>query len=116
MIVCFVMSKAKVASLKSTSILRLELMAATVGLQIAETAGKTLVLPKEKRIFWSDIDVPHWARRHSRQFKPFLSNRVGEIHTKTFPAEWHYTSSKANPADKLSREMKANSLPNDHTL
>ena len=112
----FVMSKAKVTPLKSISVPRLELMAAIVGLRIAETVGQTLSLPKDKWVFWSDsLDVLHWVRGHSRQFKPFVSNRVGEIQTKTDPAQWRYAPTKVNPADKLSRGMPADSLVNDQT-
>ena len=49
-----------------------------------------------------------------RQFKPFVSNRVGEIQTKTDPVQWVYTPTKANPADKLTRGTTADSLINDH--
>ena len=112
----FVMSRAKVTPLQSISVPRLELMAAIVGLQIAETVGQTIGLPKEKWTFWSDsLDVLHWVRGHSRQFKPFVSNRVAEIQMKTDPTQWRYTPTKENPADKLSRGMTANSLATDHT-
>ena len=112
----FVMSKAKVTPLKSISVPRLELMAAIVGLRIAETVGQTLGLPKEKWIFWSDsLDVLYWVRGHSRQFKPFVSNRVGEIQSKVDPAQWRYTPTKVNPADKLSRGMTADSLVREQT-
>ena len=70
----FVMSKAKVTLLKSISVPRLQLMAAIVGLRIAEIVGQTVGLPKEKWIFWSDsLDVLYWVRGYSRQFKPFVS-------------------------------------------
>ena len=112
----FVMSKAKVTPLKTISVPRLELMAAIVGLRIAETVGQTLGLPQEKWIFWSDsLDVLYWVRGHSRQFKPFVSNRVGKIQSKVDPAQWRYTPSKVNPADKLRMGMTADFLVRDQT-
>lgn len=110
-----VMSKAKVTPLKAISVPRLELMAAIVGLQIAETASQNLGIPMEMWVFWSDrLDVLYWVRGRLREFKPFVSNRVGEIQTKTCPAQWVYTPTKANPGDKLSRGTTADSLINDH--
>ena len=110
------MSRVKVTPLQSISVPHLKLMAATVGLRIAETVGQTIGLPKEKWTFWSDsLDVLQWVRGHSRQFKPFVPNRVGEIQMKTDPTQWRYTPTKVNPADKLSRGMTVNSLVTDHT-
>ena len=107
-----VMSKAKVTPLKAISVPCLELMAAIVRLQIA---SQNLGIPKEKLVFWCDsLDVLYWVRGRSRQFKPFVSNRVGEIQTKTDPAQLVYTPTKANPADKLTRGTTADSLINDH--
>ena len=76
---------------------------------------KNLGLPKEKWVFWSDsLDVIYLVRGRSRQFKPFVSNRVREILTKTEPAQWVYTPTKANPANNLTRGTTADSLINDH--
>ena len=74
----FVMSKAKVTPLQSVSVPRLELTAAIVGLRVAESVGQTTGLPKEKWTFWCDsLDVLHWVRGYSRQFKPFISKSWG---------------------------------------
>ena len=109
-----VMSKPKVTPLKAISVPRIELMAAIVGLQIADTASQNLGIPKEKRVFWSDsLDVLYWVRGRSRRFKLFASNRVGEVQTKTDPAQWVNIPIKANPADKLTRGTTADSLIND---
>jgi len=109
-----VMSKAKVTPLQSISVPRLELMAAVVGLHVAETAGEALGIPNDKWTFWSDsLDVLYWLRGHSCQFKPFVSNRVGLIQSTTNPVQWRYTPTKSNPADKLSRGLTADKLVDD---
>lgn len=48
-----------------------------------------------------------WIRGRSREFKPFVANRVGEIQTYTNPEQWKYVPTSLNPADVLSRGMKA---------
>ncbi|PFX14129.1 hypothetical protein AWC38_SpisGene21740 [Stylophora pistillata] len=49
-----VASKSLVAPLQAVSIPRLELMAAVVGLKLAETVGQVLCIDKSKWVFWSD--------------------------------------------------------------
>ena len=59
-------SKLHIAPLQAVSIPRLELMAAVVGLKLAETIGQVLGIDKSKWIFWSDsMDVLHWIRDQS---------------------------------------------------
>ena len=75
----FVTSKTKVAPLQSLSIPRLELMAAEVSFVL-------LNIDREFIIFWSDsTSVLWWVKGYSRQFKPFVANRIGEIQTSTNP-------------------------------
>ena len=81
-------SKSHVAPLQAASIPRLELMAAVVGLKLAENVGQVLGIDKSKWVFWSDsTDVLHWIQGQSRKFKPFVANRIGEIQVSTNPEQ-----------------------------
>ena len=82
-------SKAKVAPLKVVSLLRLEMMGATVSLRLASSISNVLEFLKKQVTFWSDsMDVLWRIRRPSRQFKLFIENCVGEIHSVTNPDQW----------------------------
>ena len=100
----FVASKTKVAPLQSLSIPRLELMAAVLGKQLALSIAEILNIDKEFITFWTDsTSVLWWVKGYSRQFKPFIANRIGEIQTSTNPNTWRYVPTKENPADYLTR-------------
>ena len=61
-----------------------------------------------KSTFWCDsVNVLWWVRGRSRNFKPFVANRVGEIQTSTDPKQLRYVPTSINPADMLSRGMHA---------
>ena len=106
-----VAAKTRVAPTISTSIPRLELMAAVVGARLAMRISKVLDISVGSATFWSDsANVLWWIRGRSRQFKPFVANRVGEIQGYTNPDQWRYVPTELNPADFLSRGMKATDL------
>ena len=72
-------SKSRVAPTKPVTIPRLELMGAVLLVRLAKTINKTLEV--EGINIWTDsTNVLHWIRNQSREFKPFVANRVGEIH------------------------------------
>jgi len=80
----FVCAKTKLAPLTSTSIRRLELMAAVLAVQMSVSVVKVLEIPVTKVHFWTDsMNVLFWIRNQSRIFKPFVANRIGEIHRLT---------------------------------
>ena len=92
----------------STSIPRLELIAAVIGVRLTTRVSKVLDIPMCRSTFWSDsANVLWWIRGRSCQFKPFVSNRVGEIQSHTNPDQWRHIPTKLNPADLLSRGIKA---------
>ncbi|XP_063634977.1 uncharacterized protein LOC134805636 [Cydia splendana] len=51
-----------------------------------------------------------WLAGPSNRLKPFVRNRVNEIQESTREQTWSYVPSKLNPADLVSRGMKADDL------
>ena len=47
---------------------------------------------------------------HSRVYKPFVANRIGEIQSCTNPSQWHYVPTELNPADYLTRGLNVPDL------
>ena len=73
--VALVTAKARVTPIKSVSIPRLELMAAVLGVRLAETVFEKLEIPLSQHTLWSDsMDVIYWIQGHSRRLKPFVAN------------------------------------------
>ena len=60
--------KARVAPIKSVSIPRLELMAAILGVRLAETVSEKLEIPLSEHTLWTDsMGVIYWVQGHSRR-------------------------------------------------
>ncbi len=55
----------------------------------------------------------YWIRNESREFKPFVANRIGEIHRSTNPDQWRHIPGDINPADLLTRGLTATDLANN---
>ena len=106
-----VAAKTRVSPNIATSIPRLELMGAIVGVRLTTRISDVLGVKMDKVTFWCDsVNVLWWVRGRSRDFKPFVANRVGEIQTNTQPTQWRYVPTGINPADMLSRGMHASDL------
>ncbi|MEW8314042.1 MAG: hypothetical protein AB2658_03330, partial [Candidatus Thiodiazotropha endolucinida] len=104
-------AKTRVASTIATSIPRLELMGAVVGVRLAQSIATALEIEVRKVTFWSDsLNVLWWIRGKSRDFKPFVANRVGEVQRSTNPEQWRHVPTNMNPADLVSRGMKSSDL------
>lgn len=111
----FVVSKSKVAPLTSVRFPRLELMAAILELRLTHSVINALGLQNDKVIYWSDsTNVLWWIRSKNRDYKPFVANRIGEIHRRSNPAQWRYVPTDINPADYVSRGRTVRQLENDN--
>ena len=65
------------------------------------------LIPMQEVIFWSDsTNVLWWIKGHSRVYKPFVANRIGEIQSCTNPSQRHYVPTELNPAEILEWEKE----------
>ncbi|XP_066590626.1 uncharacterized protein [Prorops nasuta] len=109
-----VMSKTKVAPIKTTSIPRLELVAAALLVKLLVHVKGSLVGSCDAIRCYSDSQVAlAWIAKQPVHWKTFVANRVSYIQTHLSEASWHYVHTKSNPADLCSRGTSAQQLSED---
>ena len=68
------------------------------------SVAEALNIKKDLITFWTDsTSVLWWIKGHSRHFKPFVANRIGELQAATNPERWRCVPTKENPADNLTQ-------------
>lgn len=100
-------SKNKVAPLKPTTMPRLELCAALIAARLCTKVLTSLTLRVDCRYWCDSTIVLSWLTTASSRLKPFVRNRVNEINEATAGKAWGYVPSLENPADLVSRGVKA---------
>ncbi|XP_043217008.1 uncharacterized protein LOC122379127 [Amphibalanus amphitrite] len=106
-----VMSKSRVTPKKSVTIPRLELAAAVVAVRTSVFLRSELCLPNLTEHFWTDsLAVLGYVQNESKRFHVYVANRVQEIRQFSSARQWRYVQSADNPADLVSRGMRADSL------
>jgi hypothetical protein len=106
-----IMSKCKVAPIKSTTIPRLELQAAVLSVQIDSLLRRELSVDIIASHFWTDSElVLKYISNDSSRFHIFVSNRVSVIRQLSDPSQWHHISGKENPADLVTKCQTVDSL------
>ncbi|XP_067030628.1 uncharacterized protein [Acropora muricata] len=81
---CLIASKCRVSPVKAMTIPRQEPMGAVLSSRLAQNILKVITV--DRITFWTDSEnVWYWVRNHSREFKPFVANRIGEIQRTTSP-------------------------------
>ena len=102
------MAKARVAPLKSPTIPRMELTAATVAVKMDKILKKELELELHESIFWTDSTaVLKYLNSERTRFKTFVANRISEILQHSQTSQWRYVNTTLNPADHVSRGQTA---------
>ncbi|XP_062620585.1 uncharacterized protein LOC134282159 [Saccostrea cucullata] len=100
----FVLGKSRVAPLKTVTIPRLELTASTLAVKLCKIVTKQLDYQIDQVYFWTDsMSVLRYIKNTKTRFHTFVANRLAIIHAATTINQWHYVTSKLNPADCASR-------------
>ncbi|XP_075157543.1 uncharacterized protein LOC142230803 [Haematobia irritans] len=102
--VSLVSAKVKVAPKQPLSIPRLELMAAVLGVRLANSICDVPNMKLEMRCFWSDsLTVLSWLNADPKKYKQFVMHRIGEVLENSKPFEWRYIPTKNNVADDATK-------------
>ena len=90
------LGKARVPPLKTVTMPRLELTAATVAVKIFKQIREELTFPIHEVAFWTDFTtVLQYIKNSHTRFQTFTANRLATIHDLSSPSQWRYL----NPAD-----------------
>ena len=107
----FIMSNTRLAPLKSLSVPRLELTAATLAVKLVKMLRKELEVSINGSVFWTDsTSVLRYIENKDKRFHMFVSNRLTMIDDGSTPDRWRYVDSKRNPSDAASRGLSAKAL------
>ena len=98
-----IVAKTKVASIKLTTIPKLELCGAVLVTKLMANTSKQLQ-EQHKIIMWTDSAIVlGWLQKPPQSLKTFVANRVGDILNEVNVSQWNYVPSDDNPADLGSR-------------
>ena len=101
-----VIAKSRVAPLKTITIPRMELTAATVSAKLHKFLEEQLDLPIHRTIFWTDSTIVlQYLRNETKRFQTFMANRLAIIHDVSLPHPWYHVDSRSNPAELASRGL-----------
>ena len=104
------MAKSRVAPLKSVTIPRLELTAATISVKVAAMLKDELDMETTESTFWTDSQIVlGYIANETKRFRTFVANRVKMIHDNSSKDQWKFVGTDDNPADFASRGLSIKS-------
>ena len=113
----FVVGKCRVAPIRSSTIPKLELQAALIGMRLCTSVKSLLPFDVERCWFWSDSStVIHWIDSSHKKLLIFVANRVAEILDNTTVDQWRFVPGILKPADLGTRGLKYNEIMSSEWL
>ena len=101
-----IMSKSKLAHIKTTTVQRLELNAVVMAVRMYRVLVHELDLPIHKSYLWTDLMlVLQYIRNCTKRFKKFVANRVTEILEVTLKEQWGFVPGEQNTADLITSSV-----------
>ena len=111
----FVIAKSRVAPVRQLTVPRLELQGAVVAVRLVKAVRESLKSEINGVHFWTDsTTVLQWINSKTCRFHAFVANRISEILDSSQKHQWHHVISDENPADELSRGLRASDLHENH--
>ena len=102
----FVMSKSRLAPIKTLTMPRLELNAARTGARLSKMVVHEIGLPVERVQYWSDSTITiQYIQNKKHRMKIFVGNRITEIQNISLSVQWAHVDGLLNPADLLRRSV-----------
>ena len=95
--VSFVISKTRLAPIKTLTIPRLELQGAVVASRLKSKISEEIDFEIDETHFWTDSKIVlHYLNNTQRRFSTYVSHRVAEIVSNSSLCEWHHIPGTVN--------------------
>lgn len=107
-------AKSRIATLKQTTLPRLELNGALLLSELMKQVIELLQIPGNKTYYWCDSTIVlSWIKSRPERLKQYISNRTARIQNLSSQERWFYVCSRDNLADIVSRGSYPKDLINN---
>ena len=107
----FLCGKSKVALQHGHTIPRLELCAAQLAVELADTVVEQLDMKEEQVYYYTESKVVlGYLYNEQRRFYIYVANRVARIRQSSSHTQWHFLPTDENPADQGTRPVPADQM------